>query len=60
MGIVVTVDGSWEMSDSFLVTWHNMICDVFGIKDMLYYTIMSNKYLELAYFGEKWTLSEKL
>ena len=23
MGLVVTVDGSWEISNSFLVTWYN-------------------------------------
>ena len=23
MGLVVTVDGSWEIPDSFLVTWYN-------------------------------------
>ena len=23
MGLVVTVDGSWEIRDSFLVTWYN-------------------------------------
>ena len=23
MGLVVTVDGSWEISDIFLVTWYN-------------------------------------
>ena len=28
MGLVVTVDGSWDISDSFLVTWHKMKCDV--------------------------------
>ena len=58
MGLVVTVDGSWEISDSFLVAWNNMICDVFGIKEMLYYKITSKKNLERAYFCEKWTLSE--
>ena len=59
MGLVVTVDGSWEISDSFLVTWYNMKCDVFGIKEILYYKITSTKNLELAYLCEKWTLSEK-
>ena len=23
MGLAVTVDGSWEIPDSFLVTWYN-------------------------------------
>ena len=32
MGLVVTVEGSWEISDSLLVTWCNMKCDVFGGK----------------------------
>ena len=58
MGLVVTVEGSWEISDSFLVTWCNMKCDVFGIKDMLRYKITSKENLELAYLCEKWTLSE--
>ena len=53
MGLVVTLDGSWEISDSFLVTWYNMKCDVFGINDMLYYTISSQRYLELPYFCVK-------
>ena len=34
MGLVVTVDGSWEISDSLLVTWYNVKCDVFGKKEM--------------------------
>ena len=58
MGLVVTVEGSCEISDSFLVTWYNMKCDVFGIKEMLYYTITSKKNIELAYLCEKWSLSE--
>ena len=58
MGLVVTVEGSWEISDSFLVTWCNMKCDVFVVKEMLYYTITSKKNLELAYFREKLSLSE--
>ena len=58
MGLVVTVEGSWEISDSFLVTWCNMKCDVFGVKEMLYYTITCKKNLELAYFREKLSLSE--
>ena len=33
MGLVVTVDGSWEISDRFLVIWYNMKCDVFGVRD---------------------------
>ena len=58
--IVVKVDGSWEISDSFLVTRYNMkyYSDVFEINEMLYYTITSTKYLELAYFCEKWSLIE--
>ena len=58
MGLVVTVEGSWEISDSFLVTWYNMKFTYFGIKEMLYYTITTNKYLELAYFCEKLSLIE--
>ena len=60
MGQVVTVDGSWEIPDSFLVTWHGILmkCDVFGIKEMLHYKITSKKNLELAYLCENWTFSE--
>ena len=58
MRLVVTVDGLWEIPDSVLVTWYTRKCDVFGIKEMLYYTITSKKYLALAYFCEKLTLSE--
>ena len=50
MGLVVTVDGSWEISDSFLVAWSNMICDVVWIKEMLYYKITSKTNLELYVF----------
>ena len=58
MGLVVTVDGSCEIPDSFLV--HGIItkCDVFGIKEMLYYKITSKKKKKVAYFCEKLTLSE--
>ena len=24
VGLVITVDGSWQISDSFLFTWYNM------------------------------------
>ena len=58
MGQVVTVDGSWEISESVSVSRYNMKCDVFGIKEMLYYMITSTKYLELAYFCEQFNLSE--
>ena len=47
---VVTVDGSLEISDSFLVTWSNMKCDVFGIKEMLHYNITSKKISSLHNF----------
>ena len=59
MGLFVTVDGSWEISDSFffIVTWCDMKCDVFGIKEMLYYTIMSkNPYRGRIFLFKKCTV----
>ena len=55
MGLVVTVDGSWEIPDSFLVTWHNNeMRRIYDKRDV----ILRLKNLELAYFCEKLTLSE--
>ena len=59
MGLVVTVEGSWEISDSLLVIWCNMKCDVFWDKRDVILHVTSKKNLELAYFCEKWSLSEK-
>ena len=53
MRLVVAVDGSWEISDRFLVTRHKMKCDVFEIKEILYYTITSTKNIELVYIWVK-------
>ena len=58
MGLVVTVDGSWEIPDSFLVIWYNN--EMRRIWDTRYVILQDhvNKYIELAYFCEKWTVSE--
>ena len=58
MGLVVTVEGSWEISDSLLVTWCSMKCDVFGGKRDVILHDHVQKYLEPAYFREKWSLCE--
>ena len=58
MGLVVTVEGSWEISDSFLVTWCNMKCDVFWDKRDVILHDHFQQNLEFAYFCEKWSLSE--
>ena len=42
MGLVVTVEGSWEISDSFLVTWCNMKCHVFWDKRDVIFVIVCN------------------
>ena len=58
MGLVVTVEGSWEISDSFLVTWCNMKCHVFWDKRDVILHDHVNKLSRVAYFCEKWSLSE--
>ena len=53
---VVTVDGSWEIPDNFLVTWYNNeMRRIWDKKDViiLYYEITYNKKLEFTYFCEK-------
>ena len=58
MGQVVTVDGSWEIPDSFLVTLYNN--EMRRIWDKRDVTLQDHVYknLELANFCEKLTLSE--
>ena len=58
MGLVVTVEGSWEIPDSFLVTWYNN--EMRRIWDKRDVTLQDHvkKNIALAYFCEKWTLSE--
>ena len=58
MELVVTVDDSWEISDSFLVTWWNMKCDIFYVERDVISHDHVQKNLKIAYFFEKWTLSE--
>ena len=41
MGLVLGVDGSWEISDRFVVSRHKTKCVILVKKDMLYYTITS-------------------
>ncbi len=58
MGLVVTVDGSWEMSDSFLVTWYNYVMRrIWDKRDVILHDHVQ-KNPELSYFCEKLTLSE--
>ena len=56
MGLVVTVDGSWEISDSFLLTSY----EIRGILDkrdvILHDNVQTNP--EIAYLFEKWNLIE--
>ena len=60
MGLVVTVDGSWEISDSFLVTswYNNEMRRIWDKRDVIFTRSHLKKHLELAYVCEKWTLSE--
>ena len=58
MGLVVTVDGSWEIPDSFLVTcYNNEMRRIWYKRDVILQDRVQTS-LELAYFCEKWTLSE--
>ena len=59
MGVVVTVEGSLEISDSFLVTWYNNeMRRIWDKRYVIKNKITSKKNLGFAYLCEKWTLSE--
>ena len=53
MGLVVTVDGSWEIPDSFLVTWYNNEIRRIWYKRDVILQDQVHKNLELAYLCEK-------
>ena len=45
MWIVVTIDGLWDISGSFLVTWHYMKCDISAInRDVILHDHVQIKY----------------
>ncbi len=58
MGLVVTVDGSWEISNSFLVTWYNYVKRrIWDERDVIMFIILHDhvkKILDLAYLFVKY------